>query len=71
MTPGKGEATCENEGSWDVALQCEVPLLVVYGGTVDGNQAGDSGVEVVSFHNSTGMPLTGDTQEVNFFLTIF
>ena len=47
-------------------MKCEIPLLLVSGGTVDSSNDGDSVVEVISFHQSTGcdislpdMPLAG------------
>ena len=53
-------------GRWSQEMKCEIPLLLVSGGTVDSSNDGDSVVEVISFHQSTGcdislpdMPLAG------------
>jgi len=66
-TPGKTEATCQDDGYWSVPLQCEVPLVLVSGGYIDQSNTGDSGVELLSLYPSRGcdnatirnMPLLG------------
>ena len=65
-TPGKDDTSCKEDGFWTVDLQCEIPLVIVSGGTVDQTNGGDSGVELISFYPSKGcdrniadMPLAG------------
>jgi len=65
-TPGKGSTQCKEGGNWSVEMSCEIPLLLVAGGSVDQGKEGDSTVEVISFYPSTGcnvkipdMPLAG------------
>eukprot|EP00092_Neocalanus_flemingeri_P098524 GFUD01125649.1.p1 GENE.GFUD01125649.1~~GFUD01125649.1.p1 ORF type:complete len:469 (+),score=91.01 GFUD01125649.1:119-1525(+) len=65
-TPGKVVTSCKEDGFWTDDLQCEIPLLLVSGGTVDQTNNGNSGVELLSFYPSNGcemkitdMPLAG------------
>ena len=34
QSPGLGSSTCGEGGVWSNSLECEVPLLLVHGGTV-------------------------------------
>ena len=33
QSPGRGSSTCGEGGEWSGPLECEVPLLLVHGGT--------------------------------------
>jgi len=65
-TPDKDVTRCKKDGFWTVDMQCEIPLVLVSGGTVDQSNDGDSSVELLSFYPSKGcdrnisdMPLAG------------
>jgi len=67
-TPGKRLTKCRTGGVWSAKLRCEIPLLLISGGTVDTRNTGYSGVESVTVHPSTGcdiklpdMPLAGES----------
>jgi len=53
-TPGKDTTNCKKDGFWTRDMQCEIPLVVVSGGSVDQASTGDSSVEVLSLYPSTG-----------------
>ena len=53
-TPGKDVTLCKEDGGWTMDLQCEIPLVLLSGGTVDANNGGDSGVELLSLYPSKG-----------------
>jgi len=57
-TPGKDTTTCKKDGFWTQDLQCEIPLVLVSGGTIDQTNKGDSSVEALSFYPSTGCEVT-------------
>ena len=48
-TPGKVSATCLDTGHWTNLLQCELPLLLLHGGTATPHQQ----VELLAFHNTS------------------
>ena len=56
-TPGKSSSSCSTGGVWSVELKCEIPLLLISGGTVDTANSGYSGFEAISVHPSTGCDL--------------
>ena len=53
-TPGKDVTSCQEDGFWTEELQCEIPLVLVSGGTVGQGDSGDSGLELLSFYPSSG-----------------
>jgi len=53
-TPGKEVTHCKEGGYWSVDLQCEIPLVLVSGGTVDQSSNGDSSMELLSLYPSSG-----------------
>ena len=57
-TPGKGSSSCITGGVWSAELNCEIPLLLISGGTVDTSNNGYSGVEAISVYTSTGCDVT-------------
>jgi len=64
-TPGKEQTYCQKGGIWGNSLECEIPLLIVSGGSIGNN---DSSVETVPLHPGSGcdikipnMPLMHNT----------
>ena len=53
-TPGKESTYCQVGGTWNKVIQCELPLLIISGGTVGQDNQGDSSVEAISLYPSTG-----------------
>ena len=49
QTPGLGSSTCGEAGVWSNSLECEVPLLLVHGGTVRPHTQ----PEILAFHAMT------------------
>ena len=59
-TPGKGRANCQRDGSWDHALQCEIPVVVIAGGIgkVNGKTLVQRSGEILSLYPSQGCNIT-------------
>jgi len=54
-TPGKSAATCREGGVWSSELQCEVPLVLISGGS---EESDESDMELLSFYPSTGCDIS-------------